>query len=382
MGQETDIITEGAADILAQLQDKKVVAPPIAEPIKDVREQKLDTAKQDKTDPYKDLKGFNDKLFKKPAEEAPKEEPKQETKVEPKAEEKVEEKVEKPKRERKPASFEGFKKEEPATQAFDVSTLPEEYKELIEIGKKAKSEPKIEFKPDETFLNEYSEWASSNPEKLSEKTVYEMLLKDLGYQEDKFTEAMENFDNLSLSDKKAIKDFKGNLIADHQKRKEEVMSKLPKSELPSQADLQAIEKEREQASAQFTSEVDGTLSKFKGQDFFGINMDEKEIKDFQDFLKTSSVPPALKDGKPDVNSFIENNFIIKNIENIVSTAIEYGIAQGLERKLDEKSHSGGVLGAPASANFSKQPVSPSDKSYHKENLPQIKYVTGAVDKQA
>lgn len=359
---------------------------------KRVEEVNKTEVKEEKKEKPKTLQDFNKSigLGKKAKEEkvepiVEKIEPKVE-KVEPKVEEKAEEKPAEKVRERK---FEGFEKkteEKVEEKVFDINSMPAELKSVYDKGKEIENDSDYKLlkalkKDGGNVLEALSKLNDSNPKGLSDKQVFEKLLKEeLGQSGEQVAEALENFDTLSISDKVAIKNYKEKLSNEFDNKIKGLTEGIDIYDKEGAKQRQELAKQQEQATKQFVKDVDASLAQIKGQDFLGINMDDKEMSDFKEFLKSAdALPvPVKKDGTPDVQGFIENNFKVKNFDSIVSTAIEYGIAQGLMRKKDEQSNSGASRVEPAAPASATKSASPGDKNYHLKNLPMLQHVTKAV----
>ena len=393
--KDNQVLEDGVSEILGQLSNKQVAEPKAKEEVPNEKitqdhdlnqeeREKLKKQEREKgTDAFKSMKDFNKKIRgeqkEEPKAENPEEKPKAEEKAEVKTEEKVEEK--KTERQRKFAGLE--KKETEERKEFDLNSLPDEIKAELEFAKKIKEDRNFKiakkFEGKDLF-KEVGALYTADPSNLSDKKVYELMLKDeLGYTDEQITDSLDNFENLSLADKMAIKNHKEKLSLAHKAQMEETLSDVLKPDLESIKERQAFEKRQQEIAAEFTNNVDETLATIKGTDFLGMNIDDKELSDFKEYLKNPAVPVRVDaKGNPDVKGFIEDNFKVKNFENIVSIAIEYGIAEGLTRKKDEKSHSGAALGVTSAPASSTKRAKAGDKDFHKQNLPQIKYMTSAV----
>lgn len=298
-------------------------------------------------------------------------------------------KEEKPAEKVRERKFEGFEKkteEKVEEKVFDINSMPAELKSVYDKGKEIENDSDYKLlkalkKDGGNVLEALSKLNDSNPKGLSDKQVFEKLLKEeLGQSWEQVAEALENFDTLSISDKVAIKNYKEKLSNEFDNKIKGLTEGIDIYDKEGAKQRQELAKQQEQATKQFVKDVDASLAQIKGQDFLGINMDDKEMSDFKEFLKSAdALPvPVKKDGTPDVQGFIENNFKVKNFDSIVSTAIEYGIAQGLMRKKDEQSNSGASRVEPAAPASATKSASPGDKNYHLKNLPMLQHVTKAV----
>lgn len=298
-------------------------------------------------------------------------------------------KEEKPAEKVRERKFEGFEKkteEKVEEKVFDINSMPAELKSVYDKGKEIENDSDYKLlkalkKDGGNVLEALSKLNDSNPKGLSDKQVFEKLLKEeLGQSGEQVAEALENFDTLSISDKVAIKNYKEKLSNEFDNKIKGLTEGIDIYDKEGAKQRQELAKQQEQATKQFVKDVDASLAQIKGQDFLGINMDDKEMSDFKEFLKSAdALPvPVKKDGTPDVQGFIENNFKVKNFDSIVSTAIEYGIAQGLMRKKDEQSNSGASRVEPAAPASATKSASPGDKNYHLKNLPMLQHVTKAV----
>lgn len=268
---------------------------------------------------------------------------------------------------RKRKRLSGFKEPEPPAQEVE---LPDEVKSRLALLDEMLEMPAVKlayesYSKGKDFLKEAVDMSAKNPENMSLKDKYKVQLEREGLTGDDVEEALEDFDTLRAHEQlEKVRDISKVLDKEY---KEYVKSiKVSPKEYV----------DPEKARRAFMEETSEKIETIRGQEFYGIKMGEKEMKEFKKFA-SEPLFPIDETGKPNMEEYLGAVWKLRMFDTIIENQYEEAYKEGFDAgvifKKDSDSHSGSAYNPFMSSNATKPSQSPAENSleYHKKNAPEF-----------
>lgn len=273
----------------------------------------------------------------------------------------------KPKRKR----MSGFKKAEEAPQDIEI---PDSVKAKLAMLDDMLSNPVIKLAYEsqnkgEDFMSKVVEINNLNPVNMSLKQKYQEQLRREGASQEEIEDAVEDFELLKgYEQRERVREIDKALNKEYKEKIKNIKIDVKEYVDP------------EKMKQQFISESEKVINTIKGQDFYGVTMNDSEIKSFKD-VAMKPLWNLTESGAPVLDEYLEAAWKVHNFERVLQSAIDIahkkGFNEGIIYKRDSDSHSGAEL----KKNISNR-TSPTQKSnensldYHMNNAPDLKHLFG------
>lgn len=267
----------------------------------------------------------------------------------------------------------GFHKEEPQSEAS--IELPDEIKSKLALLDEMLEMPVVKLAYEsktkgENFVSKVVELEKINPDNMSAVDKFVIGLKRDGATEEEIADAIDDFEILKPYEQRdRVKDITKTL-------KKEYSDKIKAYKIEPKPYI-----DPEKAKEKYLTEAYGIIDAIKGKDFYGIEMDEANIKEFKEIAE-KPLWNIDENGNPDLTDYLEAAWKVHNFEKALSEAVEIarkeGFNEGVMFKKDQDSNSGrGLKNNLTSKDDNPKESKEGTINWHLNNAPGLKNFFGS-----